>query len=178
MQPGDYTLTESGGPDGYEAGDWTCTGAPVTAGVVTVADGDDVVCTIVNTAVPDDGNGGGDGDGGGDGGGGEGGGGGGDGEPGGGGGSGTPTPGPGGTGTGNQGGDGGPGTGGGVDTAPVAGVEPGGGTGSLAATGADPLPLALLALGLLVTGGTTALVRHRLRAVTQQEREPATSRRT
>ncbi|MBT1669097.1 choice-of-anchor A family protein [Curtobacterium flaccumfaciens pv. flaccumfaciens] len=162
VPPGDYTLTESGGPDGYEAGAWTCTGAPVTDGVVTVADGDDVVCTIVNTALPDDSNGGGDGGGNGNGGGG----------------SDLPTPDPGGTGTGNQGGDGGPGTGGGVDTAPVAGVEPGGGTGSLAATGADPLPLALLALGLLVTGGTTALVRHRIRSVTQQERDPATSRRT
>jgi choice-of-anchor A domain-containing protein len=170
---GDYTLTESGGPDGYEAGDWTCTGAPVTDGVVTVADGDDVVCTIVNTAVPDDGDGSGGGDGGGAGTGDPG-----DGGPGGGGGAGGATPGPGGTGTGNQGGDGGPGTGGGVDTAPVAGVEPGGGTGNLASTGADPLPLALLALGLLGAGGTIALVRHRVRAGAQQERDPATSRRT
>jgi hypothetical protein len=173
VPPGDYTLTESGGPDGYEAGDWTCTGAPVTDGVVTVADGDDVVCTIVNTAVPDDGDGSGGGDGGGAGTGDPG-----DGGPGSGGGAGGATPGPGGTGTGNQGGDGGPGTGGGVDTAPVAGVEPGGGTGSLAATGADPLPLALLALGLLGAGGTIALVRHRVRAGAQQERDPATSRRT
>lgn len=58
VPPGDYTLTESDEPDGYEAGDWTCTGAPVTDGVVTVADGDDVVCAVVNTAVPDDGGGG------------------------------------------------------------------------------------------------------------------------
>ncbi len=173
VPPGDYTLTESGGPDGYEAGDWTCTGAPVTDGVVTVADGDDVVCTIVNTVVPDDGGGNGGGDGGGAGTGDPG-----DGGPGGGGGSGGTTPDPGGTGTGNQGGDGAPGTGDGVDTTSHAGVEPGGGTGSLAATGADPLPLALLALGLLGAGGATALGRHRVRAGAQQERDPATSRRT
>ncbi|MFL0360991.1 hypothetical protein ACH0BC_16520, partial [Curtobacterium flaccumfaciens] len=74
-------------------------------------------------------------------------------------GSGAPTPGPGGTGTGNQGGDGGPGTGGGVDTAPVAGVEPGGGTGSLAATGADPLPLTLLAVAMLTAGATLTAAR-------------------
>nr|UXN30393.1 hypothetical protein N8D75_10495 [Curtobacterium flaccumfaciens] len=169
VPPGDYTLTESGGPDGYEAGDWTCTGAPVTDGVVTVADGDDVVCTIVNTVVPDDGGGNGGGAGTGDPGGGG---------PGGGGGSGGTTPDPGGTGTGNQGGDGAPGTGDGVDTTSHAGVEPGGGTGSLAATGADPLPLALLALGLLGAGGATALGRHRVRADAQQERDSATSRRT
>jgi choice-of-anchor A domain-containing protein len=166
VPPGDYTLTESGGPDGYEAGDWTCTGAPVTVGVVTVADGDDVVCTIVNTAVSDGGNGGGNGNGngGGDGGDGGGGGGGGDGEPGDGG-SGVPTPEPGGTGTGNQGGDGGPGTGDGVDTAPVAGAEPGGGTGSLAATGADPLPLTLLAVAMLAVGATLTAARPRGRRV-------------
>ncbi|MGN7221466.1 collagen-binding domain-containing protein [Curtobacterium flaccumfaciens] len=162
VPPGDYALTESGGPDGYEAGDWTCTGAPVTDGVVTVADGDDVVCTIVNTAVPDDGDGNGGGGGSGGGGGDAGGD---DGEPGGGGGSGTPTPGPGGTGTGNQGGDGGPGTGGGVDTAPVAGVEPGGGTGGLAATGADPLPLTLLAVAMLTVGATLTAARPRGRRV-------------
>ena len=26
VTPGAYTLAEGGGPDGYEAGDWNCTG--------------------------------------------------------------------------------------------------------------------------------------------------------
>ncbi|PZE66384.1 hypothetical protein DEI83_07135 [Curtobacterium sp. MCBD17_021] len=61
---GDYLLAESGGPDGYTAGDWTCSGAEVTDDVVSVQDGDQVVCTVVNTAVtpppPGGGNGGGE----------------------------------------------------------------------------------------------------------------------
>ena len=45
---GDYTLTESG-PGGYAQSVWTCDGAPVTAaGVVTVPNGGDVSCTIIN----------------------------------------------------------------------------------------------------------------------------------
>lgn len=46
---GDYTLGESGGPAGYTSGDWSCVGATVVGGVVTLAAGDDATCTIVNT---------------------------------------------------------------------------------------------------------------------------------
>lgn len=47
---GDYTLAESGGPDGYTSDGWTCTGADVSGSTVTVGDGDEVVCTVVNRA--------------------------------------------------------------------------------------------------------------------------------
>ena len=47
---GDYTLSETGGPDGYVPGAWVCTGATARGDEVTVGDGDDVVCTITNTA--------------------------------------------------------------------------------------------------------------------------------
>ncbi|GCE78218.1 hypothetical protein [Cellulomonas biazotea] len=43
-----WALTESG-PPGYTAGPWTCDGAPVAAGVVTVTTEADVVCTVANT---------------------------------------------------------------------------------------------------------------------------------
>ena len=47
--PGQYTLTEAGGPGGYTASDWNCGPATVTAGgVVTVPTGGDVTCTITN----------------------------------------------------------------------------------------------------------------------------------
>ena len=56
---GDYALSETGGPAGYDASAWTCTKAagqgsvpvPVTDGTVTVGLGDDVTCTITNTAI-------------------------------------------------------------------------------------------------------------------------------
>ncbi|GAA3617811.1 hypothetical protein GCM10022236_20050 [Microlunatus ginsengisoli] len=52
VQVGDYDLSEAGGPDGYTASDWVCTGADVSAATsVTVAPGDDVTCTITNTAI-------------------------------------------------------------------------------------------------------------------------------
>ncbi|KQX08225.1 hypothetical protein [Leifsonia sp. Root1293] len=60
--PGDYVLSESDGPDGYTAGDWTCVGGTVADDTVTVDWGDDVVCSITNTAVST--GGGGDGGGG------------------------------------------------------------------------------------------------------------------
>ena len=50
VQPGEYTLSESGGPDGYTPGAWTCTGAIVVGAVITVDWGDDIVCTITNTS--------------------------------------------------------------------------------------------------------------------------------
>ncbi len=47
--PGTYTLSETGGPDGYDPSDWTCTGATVTDGnTVTVALGATVSCSIEN----------------------------------------------------------------------------------------------------------------------------------
>lgn len=48
--PGDYTLTEADGPDGYQLTDLSCTPVAGSEGVVTVAAGDDVVCTFTNTA--------------------------------------------------------------------------------------------------------------------------------
>ena len=54
---GDYTLSEDG-PDGYDATAWTCVdaaGDTVTvtpAGVVAIGVGDDLTCTITNTAQP------------------------------------------------------------------------------------------------------------------------------
>lgn len=51
VKAGDYKLSESGGPDGYEASDWDCgPKKTVTADSVTLTAGDDVTCTITNTA--------------------------------------------------------------------------------------------------------------------------------
>jgi hypothetical protein len=47
VKPGTYVLSESG-PTGYTAGQWTCTGATVVNGVVTITAGETVVCTIHN----------------------------------------------------------------------------------------------------------------------------------
>ncbi|WP_454042419.1 prealbumin-like fold domain-containing protein [Cellulosimicrobium sp. Marseille-Q8652] len=50
VEPGAYTLTEDG-PAGYD-GAWSCTGAAAgdgSGGSVTVAEGEDVVCTATNT---------------------------------------------------------------------------------------------------------------------------------
>ena len=52
---GAYTLAEAGGPGGYTASAWTCTGATSTdptAGTVTLAAGDAATCTITNTDQP------------------------------------------------------------------------------------------------------------------------------
>ncbi|RXZ47614.1 choice-of-anchor A family protein [Agromyces fucosus] len=47
--PGDYVLSESGGPAGYEPGPWSCTGATAMNGdVVTLDAGQDAVCTVTN----------------------------------------------------------------------------------------------------------------------------------
>ncbi len=48
---GTYTLSESTGPSGYSAGDWSCVknnGAPVTGHSITLANGDNATCTITN----------------------------------------------------------------------------------------------------------------------------------
>ncbi len=52
VQPGSYDLSESGGPDNYSASDWTCDGGVLTGSTVDIALGDDVTCTIINTAQP------------------------------------------------------------------------------------------------------------------------------
>jgi len=54
LAPGTYTLSESGDVDGYEAGEWSCEGGVLEGDELTIALGDDVVCTIVNTYVPDE----------------------------------------------------------------------------------------------------------------------------
>ena len=53
VNPGNYTLTETGGPAGYTATAWTCqntTGDPVTVtdATIPVALGDNLTCTITN----------------------------------------------------------------------------------------------------------------------------------
>lgn len=53
VRVGTYTLTETGGPTGYTASTWTCTGATVVGGdTVTLAAGADASCTITNTDQP------------------------------------------------------------------------------------------------------------------------------
>jgi len=48
VTPGTYVLGESAGPSGYVASSWVCTGGTQVANQVTIADGQDVVCTITN----------------------------------------------------------------------------------------------------------------------------------
>ena len=50
VDPGNYVLSESGGPPGYTASNWFCTGGTLTGDTVAVVNGADVTCTIVNTA--------------------------------------------------------------------------------------------------------------------------------
>ena len=152
VEAGDYALTESGGPDGYTPGAWTCTGGALTGSTVTVTGGADVVCTIVNTAsgaagepTPDPTP-----------------------EP-------TPDPTPGGGGAGEPppggglpAGDGTPGAGtpgdDGLTVVPgAAGSDPSDGTGVLAFTGSDPAPLAALAVGMLLLGSALVPVAGRMR---------------
>jgi hypothetical protein len=50
---GSYDLSESTGPAGYTAGDWSCTGGQTgTQAKVTLALGDDITCTITNNDNP------------------------------------------------------------------------------------------------------------------------------
>ena len=52
---GSYTLSESGGPGGYTASQWACTGATGSdpaAGTVTLAAGDVATSAITNTDQP------------------------------------------------------------------------------------------------------------------------------
>jgi large repetitive protein len=49
---GTYTLSESGGPSGYTASTWQCTGgSAATSTTITLALADVATCTITNTAV-------------------------------------------------------------------------------------------------------------------------------
>ena len=48
---GGYDLSESGGPGGYTASAWTCTGGALLGATVSLVNGDDATCTITNTAV-------------------------------------------------------------------------------------------------------------------------------
>lgn len=48
VQPGTYTLSESGGPDGYSANAWDCGNKTVKDSAVDLNYGDEVVCTITN----------------------------------------------------------------------------------------------------------------------------------
>ncbi|WP_370618171.1 hypothetical protein [Mumia sp. Pv 4-285] len=50
LTAGTYELAESDGPDGYEAGPWSCEGDGVLEGdTITLEDGDEATCTITNT---------------------------------------------------------------------------------------------------------------------------------
>ncbi len=51
VEPGQYTLSESGGPAGYVGSTYSCVkngGAPVVSNSITLAAGDDAICTITN----------------------------------------------------------------------------------------------------------------------------------
>ncbi|WP_345439734.1 hypothetical protein [Microbacterium gilvum] len=52
VSAGVYTLSESGGPAGYEPGAWSCSGASVDGDEVVVPNGGAIVCTIVNDDRP------------------------------------------------------------------------------------------------------------------------------
>ncbi len=49
---GTYTLSESGGPDGYSASTWTCSAGTINGSTLTLDHGDKATCTITNTAEP------------------------------------------------------------------------------------------------------------------------------
>lgn len=49
---GEYGLSESEGPGGYTAGDWSCDGGTLTDSTVTLGVGEDVTCTLNNDDQP------------------------------------------------------------------------------------------------------------------------------
>jgi uncharacterized repeat protein (TIGR01451 family) len=51
VDAGTYTLAESGGPSGYTAGAWSCTGGTLTGRSLVLAAGDTASCSIRNTFV-------------------------------------------------------------------------------------------------------------------------------
>jgi len=48
FEAGSYDLSESGGPAGYAASDWVCTGGTQNARTITLAQGEAATCTITN----------------------------------------------------------------------------------------------------------------------------------
>jgi uncharacterized repeat protein (TIGR01451 family) len=52
VDAGTYTLAESGGPTGYTAGAWSCTGGTLTGNSLVLAAGETATCSITNTFVP------------------------------------------------------------------------------------------------------------------------------
>lgn len=48
---GDYTLSESGGPSGYAASEFSCSGGTLNGAVLTLANGEDVSCSITNNDI-------------------------------------------------------------------------------------------------------------------------------
>ena len=51
LDPGSYVLTEDG-PGGYDSLGWVCDGGTLVGDVITLADGDDVTCTLTNDDRP------------------------------------------------------------------------------------------------------------------------------
>ncbi|HET6938342.1 MAG TPA: collagen-binding domain-containing protein [Nocardioides sp.] len=51
LDPGSYVLLERG-PDGYDSLGWSCDGGTLVGEVITLADGDDVTCTLTNDDTP------------------------------------------------------------------------------------------------------------------------------
>ncbi|UUI72676.1 VWA domain-containing protein [Cellulomonas xiejunii] len=49
VNAGAYALSEADGPADYTAGAWSCEGGSLSGSTVTVTNGEDVTCTIVNT---------------------------------------------------------------------------------------------------------------------------------
>ena len=52
VNAGTYTLSESGGPAGYTAGDWSCTGGTLTGSSLVLPLGTSATCTINNNDEP------------------------------------------------------------------------------------------------------------------------------
>src|SRR4029077_1463863 len=48
VNAGTYTLSESGGPDGYTAGDWSCDAGTLTGASLVLPNGVAATCTIDN----------------------------------------------------------------------------------------------------------------------------------
>ncbi|WP_105186316.1 VWA domain-containing protein [Micropruina glycogenica] len=51
VNAGTYTLSESGGPAGYTASTWSCTGGTLTGNSLVLPNGASATCTITNTAI-------------------------------------------------------------------------------------------------------------------------------
>src|SRR5260370_1166470 len=50
VKAGAYTLAESSGPSGYNAGAWSCIGGTLSGSTLTLGPGQTASCGIVNTA--------------------------------------------------------------------------------------------------------------------------------